>query len=768
MYRLNIRVLPAALAAVLFTAGQPGPARAEITDCFDPADRSAPANGPSCGPMEQVTILAMAEDVIDVTGAVSVITAEALDEFKATDVQRVLRQAPGVSIQVEDGYGLRPNISIRGTPAERSSRITLLEDNILIAPAPYSAPSAYYFPTFGRINRVEVLKGPASITQGPYTMGGALNLISTPIPASSQGMLLGEYGSDDTWRAHGWYGGGNDKARFLAETHQWQSDGFQSIDRSDSDTGFEKSDYVAKLQFNNDPASSTRHFLDIKLQSSEEQSRQSYLGLTDADFRRDSKRRYGVSVEDEMDNEHSQVVLSWRMEFDNGANLTVTGYNNETERAWYKTEGIDFDGSENAQEFSRTSWARVVEAVNLDQSIGAVSARDMAAILDGADTAPGSIQLRNNSREYYSRGVQAAMDWELAGPNTRHTVQVGVRYHEDEEDRLQRNDTWQQRDGRLVLNDVGLLGNAGNRVQNAKAWSAFIHDRIEWNAWTFTPGLRFESIDLSRVDYDTSGEDPASRNPDNVKSVRSNEVDVWIPGIGLLFDFNDELRLVAGVHRGFSTPGNKPGVDPEESVNYELGLRWTSGRVALDVMGFYNDYENLVGVCTNSSGADCEPGDSFNGKGVSVPGIEVSFYAGLENDTGWAFPVNLTYTWMDAEFQDSFDSDFFGEVMKGDPVPYIPNQQARASLGAEFGKFAGYISYTFVDGVCTQAACGAFEKTEAAHLFDLGLHYRLNERWEIYGIGENLADEVYIAGRDPYGARPDKSRSFTMGVRFDF
>jgi len=768
MHRLNIRVLPAAIAVVLFAAGQPGTARAGIADCFDPADRSAPANGPSCGPMEQVTILAMAEDVIDVTGAVSVITAEALDEFKATDVQRVLRQAPGVSIQVEDGYGLRPNISIRGTPAERSSRITILEDNILIAPAPYSAPSAYYFPTFGRINRVEVLKGPASITQGPYTMGGALNLISTPIPASSQGMLLGEYGSNDTWRAHGWYGGGNDKARFLAETHQWQSDGFQSIDRSASDTGFEKSDYVAKLQFNNDPASSMRHFLDIKLQSSEEQSRQSYLGLTDADFRRDSMRRYGVSVEDEMDNEHSQVVLSWRMEFENGANLTVTGYNNETERAWYKTEGIDFDGSENAQEFSRTSWARVVEAVNLGQSIGAVSARDMAAILNGADTAPGSIQLRNNSREYYSRGVQAAMDWELAGPNTRHTVQVGVRYHEDEEDRLQRNDTWQQRDGRLVLNDVGLLGNAGNRVQNAKAWSAFIHDRIEWNAWTFTPGLRFESIDLSRVDYDTSGEDPASRNPDNVKSVRSNEVDVWIPGIGLLFDFNDELRLVAGVHRGFSTPGNKPGVDPEESVNYELGLRWTSGRVALDVMGFYNDYENLVGVCTNSSGADCEPGDSFNGKGVSVPGIEVSFYADLENDTGWVFPVNLTYTWMDAEFQDSFDSDFFGEVMKGDPVPYIPNQQARASFGAEFGKFAGYISYTFVDGVCTQAACGAFEKTEAAHLFDLGLHYRLNERWEIYGIGENLADEVYIAGRDPYGARPDKSRSFTMGVRFDF
>jgi len=768
MHGISDRALPAAVAFVLFAASHSGPARAEIENCFDPSMSDAPANGPSCGPIEQVTILAMAEDVVDVTGAVSVITAESLDEFKATDVQRVLRQAPGVSIQVEDGYGLRPNISIRGTPAERSSRITLLEDNILIAPAPYSAPSAYYFPTFGRIHRVEVLKGPASITQGPYTMGGALNLISTPIPASNRGMLLGEYGSDNTWRVHGWYGGGNERARFLVETNQWQSDGFQAIDRSGRDTGFDKSDYVAKLQFANDPSGSPRHFVDIKLQSSEEQSRQSYLGLTDADFRRDGMRRYGASVEDEMDNDHSQVVMSWRMELEGGANLSVTAYNNETERAWYKTEGIDFDGSENAQTFSRTSWARVIEAINLGRSIGDVSAREMAAILDGADTPFGSIQLRNNSREYYSRGIQAAMDWELAGESARHSVQVGLRLHEDEEDRLQRNDTWQQRDGRLILNDVGLPGNAGNRVQNAETWSAFIHDRIEWNAWTFTPGLRYESIDLSRADYGALGEDPSSRHPDNIKSTRSNEVDVWIPGVGLLFDFSDELRLVAGVHKGFSTPGNKPGVDPEESVNYELGLRWTTDRIALDVMGFYNDYENLVGVCTNSSGADCEPGDSFNGEGVDVPGIEVNFYADLENDRGWAFPVNVTYTWMDAEFQDSFESDFFGDVMKGDPVPYIPNHQARASVGAEFRAFAGYFSYTFVDSVCTQAACGPFEKTEAAHLFDLGLHYRLNESWEIYGIGENLTDEVYIAGRDPYGARPDKSRSFTVGMRFDF
>ena len=55
---------------------------------------------------------------------------------------------------------------------ERSGRIILLEDNILIASAPYSAPSAYYFPKIGRMSAIEVVKGPAAITQGLYTIGG--------------------------------------------------------------------------------------------------------------------------------------------------------------------------------------------------------------------------------------------------------------------------------------------------------------------------------------------------------------------------------------------------------------------------------------------------------------------------------------------------------------------------------------------------------------------------------------------------------------------
>ncbi|TNF84251.1 MAG: TonB-dependent receptor [Gammaproteobacteria bacterium] len=744
-------IFPAALAAILL-----------------PSVTQAETSGGQF--IEEITIVGDRGQVGQITGSAEFIGPEDLEKFEYTDVQRILRQAPGVSLQVEDGYGLRPNISIRGVPTERSGRITLLEDNVLIAPAPYSAPSAYYFPTTGRMQAMEVLKGPAAITQGPYTIGGALNMISTAVPEQSRGGLFAEAGEDETYRLHAHWGTTTDSGfGFMGETHQWRSNGFQSVDRSDTDTGLDIEDYTLKLSY---APIDSRHALELKLQYADQTSNQSYLGLTDQDFAGDAWRRYGLSELDQIDTEHQQQVLRYQFDVSDTFTFTATAYNNEHERDWFKTEGIDFDGSDNAEEFSRTSWSSVIQAVNRGEDAGGATATELNAILQGADTAAGAIQIRSNAREYYSRGIQLRGNWLATIGNTRHDLEIGVRYHEDEEDRLQRNSTYTQVDGALVLDDLGLLGNAGNRIQNADAWALHIYDRIEFGRWVVAPGLRYEDIDQSRIRYEIRpdrSDDPASRASDNARDSRENSTQVWLPGIGVLYQVNDSLGLLGGIHKGFSAPPNAPGIKEEESINYEIGLRYNTERWHAEAVAFLTDFKNLLGVCTASSGSDCEVGDAFNGDAATIRGLEFRTGVDLAGDRGFQVPFDFTWTWTDSEFDtDIADTEYWGDVSKGDPVPYIPEHQFLLRLGFLISSFSADLSANYIDAVCTRPACGDFEKTDDSLTLDLGAAWAFTDGFDVFARVENLTNEKDIMGRQPYGARPNKARTAAIGVRLAF
>ena len=715
---------------------------------------------------EEITVVGSQTEAQGVTGSAHFIGQEELEKFSYSDIQRIGREVPGVSIQLEDGYGLRPNISIRGVATERSGRITLLEDNVLIAPAPYSAPSAYYFPTAGRLYAFEVLKGPAAITQGPYTIGGALNMISTPIPDELRGMVMAEGGEDATYRVHAHYGGelGNGLG-FLVETHQWGSDGFQDLDNGGGDTGLRLEDYTVKLRY---ASPDSRHQLDFKFQYADQDSKQSYLGLTDADFDKDAYRRYGVSELDNIATEHYQYILRYKLELTDSLNIAVTGYNNEHERNWFKTEGLDPDGSASAEEFSRTSWFNVIRAVNQGNSIGALTPVELRGIFDGTvDTAPGSIQLRANAREYFSRGVQFNLNWSGDIGATRHNLEIGFRYHEDEEDRLQRNSSYHQENGRLVLDDLGLLGNAGNRVQEAEAIAVHIYDQIEWEGWVFSPGIRYEDIDQKRTRWRDRGEQAGARNI--FRDSRENSTGVWLPGLGVLYRMSDNLSLLAGVHKGFTAPSNAPDVKEEKAINYELGLRYVRNGLHAEVIGFVSDYDNILGECTSSSGTDCTVGDAFNGDAATVAGVEALLSTNLTPNRTFSTPLSFVYTYIDAEFDtDIADTDFFGDVSKGDPIPYIPEHQLRVTAGLEHTRWRAYASANYVDEVCVRASCSDFERTDDTLTVDIAGHYLFNDRITLFGRLENVTGEEDILGRHPYGARPNKGRTATGGVRITF
>ncbi len=711
--------------------------------------------------VEEVTILGSQEAARKIPGSAHFIGEEQLRQFAYSDVQRIVREVPGVSLQIEDGYGLRPNIGIRGVATERSGRITLLEDNVLIAPAPYSAPSAYYFPTMGRIAAVEVVKGPAAITQGPYTIGGALNMVSTPIPMETEGNLLTEVGEDSTYRVHAKYGGRSDSGfGFLLEAHQWQSDGFQTIDRSSNNTGLDVSDFTAKLSY---APNGSPHAVELKLQLANQDSNQSYLGLTDADFAGDAMRRYGLSELDNIETEHEQVILRYNYDVSANFSLSATAYNNTHYRNWFKTEGIDLQGSASKADYSRTSWANVINAVNAGTAIDGVSAEQLQGILDGSvDTPAGSLQLRSNNRDYFSRGIQFGGSWDGDFGGAMHSLRFGLRLHEDEEDRFQRNDAYSQTNGKIALDYLGSAGGAGNRVQSAQALAFYVHDEISVGNWTLSPGLRYEDIDQDRVRY-TGG---AARN---FRDSRKNSTQVWLPGLGVSYQLTANWSLLGGAHKGFTAPTNSPGVDEEVAINYELGARFQDGSLSAEVIGFLSDYDNLLGQCTASSGSDCVIGDAFNGDAATVAGLEALLSADLSPNSAYRLPLTLSYTRIDGEFDTAIaDTDFFGTVEAGDPLPYLPENQLRVALGVEAGRWATYLSANYVDDVCVRASCEEFERTDDSLTIDVSASYQLSAALNLFARAENLTNTHDIMGRQPYGARPNKERTLSAGLRFDF
>ena len=356
------------------------------------------------------------------TGSAYYLSPKEIQKFSFVDVNRVLRTVPGVTIYEEDGFGLRPNISLRGTSPERSSKITLMEDGVLIAPAPYSSPSAYYFPTIARMEAVEVLKGSSQIQFGPSTTGGAINMISSLIPAQFGGKISASYGSFNSNQLHAKIGGGNNSFGYMLEYLNYGSDGFKTLP-SGKNTGFNKNDLVAKFKINLFPNAAIKQSLELKFQYADEVGNETYLGLTDEDFNTNPFSRYAASNNDKMTTDHSQYMLTHKLDFSKNFRVTTTAYQNNFSRNWYKLNDVTFNGV-------KKSIANILEdPTTLSNHFSLVN----GTVDSGID----ALGVKANNRKYYSKGIQTKLDYHWYKGDSFHDLEIGLRYHYDEEDRFQ-------------------------------------------------------------------------------------------------------------------------------------------------------------------------------------------------------------------------------------------------------------------------------------------------------------------------------------------
>jgi len=685
--------------------------------------------------------------LVETGGSAHVVKEAQLRRFSYDNPDQVLLAVPGVYVRPEDGMGLRPNIGIRGANSDRSKKVTLMEDGVLSGPAPYSAPAAYYFPLIDRMSAVRVVKGPSSILFGPQTVGGAIDLVTRPIPTARAGtydFAAGQYGYN---KQHVTYGMSDEHAGFLIEGMRLDNSGFKDLDGG-GDTGFTRNEWMAKAAYNPEPLAEVQNEFLLKLGYSEEQSNETYLGITDADFNATPDRRYLASRDNKMDNHRTLIELSHKLRFSPDIDVTTTAYRHDFARIWRKVNGIR--GADISDVLAHPETPR--NAIYRGNLTGEVDTQDASqAILVGP-----------NNRKFVSQGVQTQI--RVAGKTgpIQHHVTYGLRAHNDEIVRLHTQDGFLMSSGELVPDGRVTEVTANNKAQTI-ALAMWAVDAMTFGPVTLTPGVRIEAIHAAYRDNRTGFHDGATYR----------EV---IPGVSGYWALRPDFGVLAGAHKGFSPvpPEQARHTPAEESVNYEAGFRFARRNVRAELIGFYNDYSNLTDICTESNGCSQANLDKqFGGGRARIAGAEVFGETEVKLPGGWLLPARVAYTYTYTEFLTTFSSGDpqFGNVKSGDELPYVPPHQVNASVGIEKKRMGLNVSGTFVDAMWERAGHSTAlpgDKTDAYFLLDTSAKYRLFDHVELYVNGRNLTNDRYIASRRPFGARPGAPLWVLAGVRGEF
>lgn len=689
------------------------------------------------------------------TGSAYYISPEEIRRLGYTDINRMLKAVPGVNMYEEDGFGLRPNISLRGTKAERSERISIMEDGVLAAPAPYSAPAAYYFPNVARMEAIEVLKGSSQVQYGSFTTGGAINLVSTPIPNSFSGKANISYGSKNTFKSHTSVGSSWKHFGYMVEYLRYQSDGFKKYE-DHAAKGFKRNDIIAKIRVKTDHVKGVNHALELKFGYADENSDETYVGLSADDFKKTPFLRYAGSQMDKLKTDHRQWVATYLLTFSNKLKITTNAYYNYFHRNWYKLNDV--------RAGITSKEKRSIADVLVDPE---TNIRYFDILTGKTDREGEALLVRANNRTYRSRGIQTRAEYRFNLNEFFFDLEFGLRYHADEEDRFQWDDSYSMKNKKMVLFMEGIHGTNANRVTSANALAGYLLAKLRYDAWTVTAGLRYEDVDLLKKDY--TKEDLARSG--KVRIETPNHARVLIPGVGLHYQLMPAASVFFGIHKGFAPPSAELYQKPESSVNMELGTRVAIGNFRAELIGFYNNYSNMLGSDLAASGG-AGTLEQFNVGEARVKGAEFLVqYQPLPKNCNVRLPLQVSYTYTDTEIRNSFESHSWGNVVRGDEIPYIFKHALNMQLGIECKWFYANIGARYNSDMRTSPGQGTIaerEKVPANLIFDASLNVFVNKYLTVRLNAINLTNRVYLTSRHPAGLRAGHPFGIYAGANVQF
>lgn len=636
-------------------------------------------------------------------------------------MRQVMAKVPGIQIWESDPSGIQIGIAARGLSPNRSWEFNTRQNGYDISSDPFGYPEAYYTPQLNSVQRIQVLRGAASLQYGPQ-FGGMVNFImkdgsdiNKPFQYESQ-QTAGSFGLFNSYNA---IGGETNKTHYYAFWDHRRGDGFRANSGFKVNTGY----------------GSVSWKVNTKLKIGLEITHFNYLsqqpgGLTDTQFEKDA-------------------------------------YQSLRQRNWFEVDwniaAINLDYTINDKSRLNVKTFAMTGARN---SIGFMQAPNVA------DTINGSTSQFNNRRvdvdQYRNFGAEVRYISDYTIGKTKNSFSTGLRYFRGNTFRLQngKGDTGNE----FNLNTINPYPTDLDFQTTNTALFAENIFRVSKNL-AIIPGMRIENISNT-----ADGRVNLTGNTE-VKITNQNKTRHFVlAGIGAEYHIG-QTEIYANYSQAyrpvlFSDLSGNPTTDvidqnlkDAKGYNIDLGYR---GRIKdylfFDVSGFVLQYNNRIGLIAqqntdgnfynlrtnvgNSNSKGIEALIEFNPIKAWVPNSK------LGNITLFASVALIDARYADFKAITRQGTSLVETNLKNNRVENAPQHIYRTGLTYSKKKLTVTAQYSYVseaysdaNNTKTPTANGVNGLIPSYQVIDISGTYNFSSQFFMKGGINNLMNEKYFTRR---------------------
>ena len=672
-----------------------------------------------------------------------VIVLKDLTGNKATNNSRqVYAKVAGLNIWENDVAGLQLAIGGRGLSPNRVANFNTRQNGYDISADALGYPESYYTPPVEAVERIEIVRGAASLQYGTQ-FGGMINFRmlhgSDSEKFSFTTRLSG--GSYHFFNSSTSVGGTVGRLNYIAFYQHKSGNGWRPNSEFNANTGYGALAY------------SIRTGITVTLQY----THMDYLqhqpgGLTDADFKRDP-------------------------------------HQSNRERNWFK---VNWNLAALLFDYQLNSRLRLNSRL-----FGLAAERNALGILTYINRADDGTADRNLYVDHYRNwGTETRLLYQYNTGKQLSTALVGMRYYKGRTHRQQgfgnNGSTGTPADFTFQpsLAVDTLKYSDYNFPEHNLAFFAENIFRVN-DHFNIIPGVRYERISTRAAGNYTNALFDGAGNlilQQKVADNKLNERSFLIAGIGATYNLPSRIQLYTNISQNYKainfndlrTLNPNLRVDSalrdEKGFSADLGIRKSGGIFNYDVNVFLINYDNKIG---NKLSVDSSNSISYNLR----TNVARSVHAGLESyieldvwklikgtNSKTSVSVFSNFSLLHAKYSSDKDPSIDGRM-----VEFVPRFIFKTGLSFRRKKLSAAYQLSYTGSQYTDATNASFTDNAidgivpAYTVMDLSADYAINKKWSVSASINNLGNAVYFTRRaDSYpgpGIVPADARSFYMTIQ---